>query len=78
MIVWAIAFVGLRELSPRLRDQLMVTMHDRALVEAKAKSLDVEALEKHHFASVARPNIVGSAFGTARSIAKRLLPVTMS
>lgn len=39
LVVAAIAVVGLRELSPGLRDQLMVSMHDRALVEARAKGL---------------------------------------
>src|SRR5437588_5423005 len=52
LIVWAIAFVGLRELSPKLRDQLMVTLHDRALIAAKAKNLDMEAVERHHWRSV--------------------------
>ena len=31
LVVFVIALVGLRELSPQLRDQLMVTMRDRAL-----------------------------------------------
>ncbi len=46
LVVFVIAFVGLRELSPALRDQLMVTMRDRALIEARAKGLteaDIEA-----------------------------------
>ena len=33
--------IGLRELSPQLRDQLMVTMRDRILIEARARGLDV-------------------------------------
>src|SRR5580693_1153652 len=52
LVVWVIAFVGLRELSPALRDQLMVTLHDRALIEARAKGLsgaDIEAALKHPF-----------------------------
>jgi MFS family permease len=65
LIVWAVAFVGLRELSPKLRDQLMVSMHDRVLIEAKAKHLDLEAVEKHHWASVLKPNIAASAFGVS-------------
>jgi hypothetical protein len=32
LVVGAIALVGLRELSPRLRDQLMVSLRDRALI----------------------------------------------
>ena len=39
LVVFVIAFIGLRELSPALRDQLMVTIRDRALVEARAKGL---------------------------------------
>ena len=39
LVVFVIALVGLRELSPQLRDQLMVTMRDRALIEARAKGL---------------------------------------
>src|SRR5215468_8383124 len=31
LVVFVIALLGLRELSPRLRDQLMVTMQDRVL-----------------------------------------------
>ena len=42
LAVWAIALIGLRELSPRLRDQLMVSMRDRALIEARAAGIDPE------------------------------------
>ena len=63
LIVWAIAFVGLRELSPKLRDQLMVSLHDKVLIEAKARHLDVEAVEKDHWRSVAKPRVAVSAFG---------------
>ncbi|MFJ3776712.1 MFS transporter [Streptomyces sp. NPDC090075] len=37
LVVFVAALLGLRELSPALRDQLMVSMRDRALVEARAK-----------------------------------------
>ena len=49
LVVWLIALVGLRELSPRLRDQLMVTLRDRALIEARAKGIDVAAALRHPF-----------------------------
>jgi hypothetical protein len=42
--VFVLALAGLRELSPQLRHQLMVTLRDRALIEARAKGLDVEAI----------------------------------
>src|SRR5580704_4514061 len=45
LVVFVIAFFGLRELSPRLRDQLMVSVRDRALVEARAKGMTEEDIE---------------------------------
>src|ERR1700728_1387407 len=36
LIVGVVALFGLKELSPRLRDQLMVAIKDRALLEARA------------------------------------------
>ena len=61
LVVFLIAFVGLRELSPRLRDQLMVTMRDRALIEARAKGLDIEAALRHPARQLLKPDIVISA-----------------
>lgn len=42
LAVGLLALAGLRELSPQLRDQLMVSLDDRALIEARARGLDVE------------------------------------
>ena len=61
VVVAVVAFVGLRELSPRLRDQLMVTMHDRALVEARAAGMDLEKEGRGHWRLLLRFHIVGSA-----------------
>lgn len=38
LIVFVVALFGLRELSPGLRDQIMVSLHDRQLIEARARS----------------------------------------
>jgi MFS family permease len=68
LIVWVIALVGLRELSPRLRDQLMVTIRDRALVEARAKGLseaDIETALRHPFRQLLKPDIIISAFAVS-------------
>jgi MFS family permease len=65
LVVWLIALVGLRELSPRLRDQLMVSIRDRALVEARAKGLDIEAALKHPFRQLLKVDIVVSAFAVS-------------
>ena len=65
LVVWLIALVGLRELSPNLRDQLMVSIRDRALVEARAKGLDIEAALKHPFRQLLKVDIVVSAFAVS-------------
>jgi MFS family permease len=51
----------LKELSPRLRDQLLVSMHDRALIEAEAAGLDVEGATKNPWRQMIKPDIVISA-----------------
>jgi MFS family permease len=61
LVVWVIAAIGLRELNPRLRDQLMVTMRDRALIEARAKGIDIAAALRHPFRQLVKPDIVISA-----------------
>jgi MFS family permease len=61
LVVAAIAVVSLRELTPRLRDQLMVSVHDKALVEARAKGLDLDAVLAKPWRQVVRPSIVASA-----------------
>jgi MFS family permease len=63
VIVAAIAWVGIRELSPQLRDQLMHSLRERELVEARAKGLDVEASLKNPFGQMLKPDIVLSAMG---------------
>ena len=63
LIVFVIALVALRELSPRLRDQIMVSLRDRALVEARAKGIDVAAVQSgNHWKQMMRLDVVGSAF----------------
>ncbi|HMD93251.1 MAG TPA: MFS transporter [Trebonia sp.] len=62
LVVGAIAVVGLRELSPQLRDQLMVSMRDRTLIEAKARGLKVESLLDKPWRQMLRLDIIGSAF----------------
>ena len=64
LVVFVIALIGLKELSPKLRDQLMVTMRDRALIEAKAKGLteaDIEAALRHPFRQLLKVDVVVSA-----------------
>jgi ACS family D-galactonate transporter-like MFS transporter len=62
LVVFVIAFIGLRELSPRLRDQLMVSMRDRALIEARASGLDPEKALEGHWRQMLKFDVVGPAF----------------
>jgi MFS transporter, ACS family, D-galactonate transporter len=65
LVIWVIAVAGLRELSPQLRDQLMVTMRDRALIEARAKGIDIEAALRHPFRQLLKPDVVVSAIAVS-------------
>jgi MFS family permease len=65
LVVFLITLFGLRELSPQLRDQLMVTMHDKILIEARAKGLDVGALLHRPFRQLFKVDVVVSAIAVA-------------
>jgi ACS family D-galactonate transporter-like MFS transporter len=62
LVVAAASALFLRELSPGLRDQLMVSRHDRALIEARAAGIDVEASLRHPVRQMLKPDIVLSGF----------------
>ncbi|MGI8333795.1 MFS transporter [Actinomadura scrupuli] len=62
LLVFVLALAGLRELSPQLRDQIMVSLRDRALVEARAKGLDTEQALRGHWRQMLRLDVIGSAF----------------
>jgi|SRR5580658_8742288 ACS family D-galactonate transporter-like MFS transporter len=65
IVVFVVALIALRELSPQLRDQLMVTLRDRALIEAKAKGIDIAAALRHPFRQLLKPDIVISAIAVS-------------
>ena len=62
LVIGVIAVVGLRELSPQLRDQLMVSMRDRALIEARARGLEVRDLLHRPWRQMLHLDVIGSAF----------------
>jgi sugar phosphate permease len=64
LVVFAIALVGLRELSPGLRDQLMISIRDRTIVESRARGVDVEAALKHPWRQMLKLDIIGPALGS--------------
>lgn len=61
LVVAVIALFSLRELSPRLRDQLMVSLRDRALVEARAAGVDPEKAIEGRWRQMLRLDIFGPA-----------------
>jgi MFS family permease len=65
LVVFVLAAVFLRELSPGLRDQLMVSTRDRILIEARAKGLDIEASLKHPFRQLLKLDVIISAVGVS-------------
>jgi MFS family permease len=65
LVVFALAFLFLRELAPALRDQLMVSERDRVLVELKAKGLDIEASLRNPWRQMMHVDIIASALGVS-------------
>jgi MFS family permease len=65
LAIFLVALFGLRELSPGIRDQLMVSLHDRALIQARAKGIDIVASLRRPWRQMLHLDIVGSAFAIA-------------
>jgi MFS family permease len=68
VVLFVVSLFFLKDLSPKLRDQLMVSARDQALVEARARGLtDHELLEasEHPWRQILRWDLIGSAFGIA-------------
>ncbi|BBA96614.1 hypothetical protein RVR_1993 [Actinacidiphila reveromycinica] len=63
--VFAVALVALRELAPAVRDQVMVSLRDRALVEARARGVEPTASRRGEWRRVLRADVVGSALAVA-------------
>ncbi|HEY4929479.1 MAG TPA: MFS transporter [Acidimicrobiales bacterium] len=66
LVVFVLALFLMKDLSARLRDQLMVNEQDRALVEAKARGLSAEeviAATAHPWRQILKWDLVGSALG---------------
>jgi len=63
VVVFLVCLVGLRELSPALRDQVMNSLHDKTLIEARASRIDVEAALRHPWRQMLRPRLLINALG---------------
>jgi MFS family permease len=58
LVVFALSVLFLRELSPQIRDQVMVTRRDVELIELKARGLDVESATRSPWRQMARSDVV--------------------
>ncbi len=65
LVMFLVAFVALRELSPQLRDQLMVTSKEKALIEAKAQGIDVEAALANPIRSMLKIDLITSSLSVS-------------
>ena len=65
LLVFIVAFLGLRELTPELRDQLMVSERDRLLVELRAKGMNVEASLRRPWSQVLHVDVIAPAIGVS-------------
>lgn len=61
LIVAALSVPLLRELSPALRDQVMVEQKDRILIEARIAGIDVAAAQKNPVRQMVKPDIIISS-----------------
>ncbi len=68
IVLFVICLFLMKDLSAKLRDQLMVSAQDRALIEAKARGIstdEVIAATEHPWRQIFKWDLVGSAFGIA-------------
>jgi MFS family permease len=65
LVVSFIALLSLRELSARLRDQVMVSSKEQAAIESLARGVNVEEATRRPFAQMLKPDIIAPAFAIA-------------
>lgn len=58
-----IAVIGLRELSPHIRDEFTEALRTRAVAEARSRGTDLEEIISRPWRRVLRLDVVGPAFG---------------
>ncbi len=65
LVIAVCCFFGLRDLSPSLRAQIMVSMQEKVLLEARARGIDVEETMKNPWRQMLRPQVLISAIGVS-------------
>ena len=63
IVIFALCFLFLRELSPGLRDQVMNTVQEKEVVESRAASIDVESALRHPWRQMLKPRLLISSVG---------------
>ncbi len=66
IVVFVITLLFLKDLAPAVRDQLMVSEQDKALIEAKARGIsetELLAAQKSPWRQILSGKLIGSAFG---------------
>ncbi len=62
MGMFLVALLFLRELSPEIRDQLMVSAKERTLVEIQARGIDPKEATAHPWRQMLSWDLIGSSF----------------
>ncbi len=65
LVVFGLALLFLRELSPGIRDQLMISSHDRDLIELRAEGLDVKSALRNPWRQMLRFDVILSAIAVS-------------
>lgn len=65
VVIFVLCLLGLRELSPGLRDQVMTSLSERDRVEARAESIDVAAAVAHPWRQMLTSRIILSSIGVS-------------
>jgi len=63
IVIAIVCFLFLRELSPGLRDQVMNTMQEKAAIESRANTIDVEKAIEHPWRQMLNRRLIISSLG---------------
>ncbi len=65
LVMFVVAFFTLRELSPQLRDQVLYSLRERVVIEARARGIDIEAAIAKPWRQMVQWDIVVPALGVS-------------
>ncbi|MCU4183002.1 MFS transporter [Acidiferrimicrobium sp. IK] len=64
-VMFVVAFIWLKDLSPGLRDQRMMSVRERVLVESRARGIDVNDALAHPWRQMAKADVIVAALGVS-------------